>query len=663
MARLAFCDYHNMITILEKYEHNVDFHPIVDFVEASHIRNLKLNDEAGISSFSDAELFENLALIGYNILPNQKFTFQKGQFSHQWKYLIHTIMQCLSPKSTGFNEFSSNIATVVGEGSGTPTKPHHTPSPEAQPSSPTAPSSPSLPPSTTETSSALPTAANEPASPLRDDSQGEACPTISGLEARQDRANILKSSTLPHDSPTRVTSLAADEGTQDLEIASLKARIKMLEDKDGGVAEPSREDDTIKGRSLETGEEAAVKKSTERGSNDTKELVNVLTSLDAASILTSGVQVVSVPPATEVASCGYTLIKTKREDQRMDEQIARDAEIARIHAEEELQMLIDSLDRNNETIAKYLQEYKQFAEDLSIGERIELINDLVKYQDNYAKVLKYQSQQRKPFSKKQQREFYMSVLKCHSGWKTKHFKGMSLEEIREKFILVWKQIEDFVPMGSKEEGERVKRKGLRLEQESAKKVKTSEEVSEEDLKEMIQLVPVEEVYVEALQVKHPIIDWEIYTEGQRNYWKIISDEFLLPDYFPTACEDRFPLLSERDAPAEEVCTADEVKNDVFSQNPTSNIEDAFSLNFLDFIPASPDYVPTSPGKTYSNSSNSFVVVPITSPSLSLFHNDPYMKVLQAFYAKESHIPPPNVITPPVILTPSPVSPPSPLFDP
>nr|GFD22932.1 hypothetical protein [Tanacetum cinerariifolium] len=45
-----------------------------------------------------------------------------------------------------------------------------------------------------------------------------------------------------------------------------------------------------------------------------------------------------------------------REDQRRDEQIARDAEIARIHAEEELQMLIDGLDRNNETIAKYLHD-------------------------------------------------------------------------------------------------------------------------------------------------------------------------------------------------------------------------------------------------------------------------------------------------------------------
>nr|GEZ16041.1 hypothetical protein [Tanacetum cinerariifolium] len=165
----------------------------------------------------------------------------------------------------------------------------------------------------------------------------------------------------------------------------------------------------------------------------------------------------------------------------MDEQIARDVEIARIHAEEELQMLIDGLDRNNEVIAKHLQEYGQSEAELTIGEKIDLINEL----------------------------------------KTKHFKGMTLEEIREKFIPVWKQVEDFVPMSSKKEGEIVKRKGVKLEQGSAKKMKTSEDVSEEDLKEMMQLVNVEEVYVEALQVKYLIIDWEIHTESKRDYWNII----------------------------------------------------------------------------------------------------------------------------------------------
>nr|GFD04727.1 hypothetical protein [Tanacetum cinerariifolium] len=38
---------------------------------------------------------------------------------------------------------------------------------------------------------------------------------------------------------------------------------------------------------------------------------------------------------------------------------------------------------------------------------------------------------------------------------------------------------------------------------------------------MMQLVPVEDVYVQALQVKHPIIDWKVHSEGERNYWQII----------------------------------------------------------------------------------------------------------------------------------------------
>nr|GFC63545.1 hypothetical protein [Tanacetum cinerariifolium] len=74
-------------------------------------------------------------------------------------------------------------------------------------------------------------------------------------------------------------------------------------------------------------------------------------------------------------------------------------------------------------------------------------------------------------------------------------KGMTLEEIKEKFDPVWKQFQDFIPIGSKKEAEK-----------TSKEVKATEEVLEEKVKEMMQLVPVEEVYLEALQVKHPIID-------------------------------------------------------------------------------------------------------------------------------------------------------------
>nr|GFB16162.1 hypothetical protein [Tanacetum cinerariifolium] len=69
------------------------------------------------------------------------------------------------------------------------------------------------------------------------------------------------------------------------------------------------------------------------------------------------------------------------------------------------------------TAAKYLQEYHQFATELPIERRIELISDLVRYQDNYAKVHKYQTLQRKPRSKKQKKDYYMAVIKGHAGWK------------------------------------------------------------------------------------------------------------------------------------------------------------------------------------------------------------------------------------------------------
>ncbi|GJR69889.1 hypothetical protein Tco_0015954 [Tanacetum coccineum] len=92
---------------------------------------------------------------------------------------------------------------------------------------------------------------------------------------------------------------------------------------------------------------------------------------------------------------------------------------------------------------------------------------------------------------------------------------------------------------------------------------------------------------------------------------------------------------------------------MYSPNhPTSDIEDAFSSNFPDYIPASPDYSPASPRNTYSSSSNNlFGLVPIASPTLSLFHDDPYMKVTHAYYAEKSPIPPPTIVPPSSMLSP------------
>nr|GEY48855.1 ribonuclease H-like domain-containing protein [Tanacetum cinerariifolium] len=170
MARLAFCDYHNIVAILEKSEHNVDFHSIVDFVEASHLRY--------------ALTFKPTVYVSH---IRQFWSTARIETTKEGTKILATIDGRIVP-------LFDSMLVPQGEGSGTPTEPHPTPSPE------------------------------------------------------------------------------------------LKARVKLLEDREGEVAERSRDDAPIKGRSLDEGEEVA-----EKGSNDTEEMINVLTSIDAATVLSSGV--------------------------------------------------------------------------------------------------------------------------------------------------------------------------------------------------------------------------------------------------------------------------------------------------------------------------------------------------------------------------------------
>ncbi|GKE77160.1 hypothetical protein Tco_1543280 [Tanacetum coccineum] len=117
----------------------------------------------------------------------------------------------------------------------------------------------------------------------------------------------------------------------------------------------------------------------------------------------------------------------------------------------------------------------------------------------------------------QQRKTMCTYMKNMVGYKMEHFKGKRFYEVKEMFDNVYKQVTLFVPMDSIMEKERTKRAGLNLQEESSKRQKAEKglepteelkaaEISQEDLQQMIMVVPVEEVYVEALQVKYPIID-------------------------------------------------------------------------------------------------------------------------------------------------------------
>ncbi|GJQ98722.1 hypothetical protein Tco_0009861 [Tanacetum coccineum] len=162
MTTLKFANTHNMVAFLSKPAESEGFEHIVDFLNAHTIkyaltvnptiytscikqfwatvkaktvngevqlqalvdgkkiiinelivrRDLQLEDAEGVDCLPNATIFEQLTLMGYEKF-SQKLTFYKVFFSPQWKFLIHTILQCLSSKTTAWNEFSSTIASAI----------------------------------------------------------------------------------------------------------------------------------------------------------------------------------------------------------------------------------------------------------------------------------------------------------------------------------------------------------------------------------------------------------------------------------------------------------------------------------------------------------------------------------------------------------------------
>nr|GEW88253.1 hypothetical protein [Tanacetum cinerariifolium] len=462
----------------EKIEHNTIFHQTVDFLESSHImyaltvrptvyvshirqfwstarvekidgetkilakvngrqrtvsessirRHLKLNDEEGISTLRDNELFENLSLMDNNILPNQR--------------TVELFVSMLVPQ---------------GEGSEHPSEPRHTPSNQDEP--------------------------------------------IHHEQITQSPQHAQITSHEPITQFSQYEQTTSQGATILSQSHSLKTRVKTLEDNDKR-REGFAQEDAPNTEEMDQGEDLLVgdivknsDKSADKGSDSTYDMANVLGTLEAVNILANrGLRLVFttasivVSPAIITASRSFhtaaifttasvatpttrvtrslrrvviesstsisiNILSTTRdleakfaqEDQIIREQPERDSKIARIHAERELEMMIAELDRSNEIVAKYLSEYEQAEAGLSHDEK----------------------------------------LGKESFKKLKTTKASGKEPTQEQ------------------------------------QSKEPKELSEEEFKKMIEIVPVEELYIEALQVKYLIIDWEIYSEDQRKYWKII----------------------------------------------------------------------------------------------------------------------------------------------
>ncbi|GJR79936.1 hypothetical protein Tco_0150721 [Tanacetum coccineum] len=72
---------------------------------------LQLDDANGIFDMQIDDIFAGMGAIGYP--PGRTLTFLKHHLSPQWRFLVHTILHCLSPKAGSWNQFPSSIATAL----------------------------------------------------------------------------------------------------------------------------------------------------------------------------------------------------------------------------------------------------------------------------------------------------------------------------------------------------------------------------------------------------------------------------------------------------------------------------------------------------------------------------------------------------------------------
>nr|GEY63986.1 synaptobrevin, longin-like domain protein [Tanacetum cinerariifolium] len=414
------------------------------------------------------EIFTELARMGYE-KPSTKLTFYKAFFSAQWKFLIHTILQCMSAKRTTWNKFSSSMASaVICLSTGRKFK-----FSKAQVGDLSSHSIKYL--SLDLTQKAADDTANIAADDVDDvviedvaePTPPSPIPTTNSMDLLHTLLETCTALT------RRVENLEQEKIAQALEITRKVGTTQKIESSTYTVMD-DQDDASKQGRIIAdldadkdvTLEEVEVEKNADvQGRLEEsqakvyhidleyadKVLITAATTTITATIPIIAAKIPAAPSAIE-----------------QDEAYARELEA--------------KLNKN-----------------INWDDVIELVKEKGK-QDN--DVLRYQALKRKPHTEAQARKNMMVYLKNMAGFKMDCFSKEELEE---------------------EESRALKRKTESFEEKAAKKQKLDKEV--EELKKHLQIVPNDDddVYTEAtpLSLKVPVVDYEIHTDNNKPYYKII----------------------------------------------------------------------------------------------------------------------------------------------
>nr|GEV21481.1 putative ribonuclease H-like domain-containing protein [Tanacetum cinerariifolium] len=361
-------------------------------------QDLRLDDADGMECLPTKEIFVELARMGYE-KPPPKLTFYKEFFSSQWKFLIHTLVQCVSAKRTAWNEFNYSMASAV---------------------------------------ICIATGRNFNFfkyifySMVRNvDSPSKFLIVGNGfykVETPLFASMLVESQAGVEEDDVEVLNWNK-KIAQALEILKLKRRVKKLEKKRRSKSFGLK-------RLRKVGTSQRVESSTE-----------------------------TFVGASEDAS------KPREKIEAID----ADEDITLMDAETQV--------------------------DLEVT--MTMAQTLIKIKDEKARLLeeKYQILKRKPVSIAQATKNIIIYLKNMAGYKMEHVRGITYD--KESF----KKLKAVEVSG--------------FESTHDTLTNDQKEMSEEDLKNMLEIVLISEFKVEDLQAKYSLIDWEIHSEGLRSYWKII----------------------------------------------------------------------------------------------------------------------------------------------
>ncbi|GJX73808.1 hypothetical protein Tco_0312403 [Tanacetum coccineum] len=257
----------------------------------------------------------------------------------------------------------------------------------------------------------------------------------------------------------------------------------------------------------------------EKISDDTK-----VTTVDIA-LNTASVSISTASATPEVSISAESLVYIRRsakkkkdkgkaimnEDESIQNKSKKQVQEERLGHEEaiRLQEQIDEEERKRITrdaeIAKQMQEeYDKAGKKEAVTE----VDTAHVIDWNDPSVIRYHALQNRPRSVAEVRKNMMVYLKNQGGYMMKDFKGKSYDDIR--------------PIFEKEPAKRQRAEEVSESvQEQTNEEPKIDELSHEQLNQMVIIVPDDGINVEALQTKYPIIRWEVYSKDTMQFWKII----------------------------------------------------------------------------------------------------------------------------------------------